>query len=86
VVTPTERFVDVNGVRLRIDEAGPADGPLVILAHGFPELAFSWRRQIPALAAAGYRVLAPDQRPEASGQEAGTHRVGHAAVRHGTGL
>ncbi|MCW1960320.1 MAG: alpha/beta hydrolase [Mycobacterium sp.] len=54
--------VDVNGVRLRVFEAGPADGPLVILAHGFPELAFSWRHQIPALAAAGYRVLAPDQR------------------------
>ena len=43
-------------------QAGPPDGPVVILAHGFPELAFSWRHQIPALAAAGYRVLAPDQR------------------------
>lgn len=62
VVTATERFVDVNGVRLRVYDAGPQDGPLVILAHGFPELAFSWRHQIPALAAAGYRVLAPDQR------------------------
>lgn len=62
MVTPTERFVDVNGVRLRVVEAGPADGPLVILAHGFPELAFSWRHQIPALAAAGYHVVAPDQR------------------------
>lgn len=62
VVTPTERLVEVNGVRLRVVEAGPADGPLVILAHGFPELAYSWRHQIPALAAAGYRVLAPDQR------------------------
>jgi pimeloyl-ACP methyl ester carboxylesterase len=62
VVTPIERFVDANGVRLRILEAGPADGPLVILAHGFPELAFSWRHQIPALAAAGYHVVAPDQR------------------------
>lgn len=58
----TERFFDVNGVRLRVLDAGPADGPVVILAHGFPELAFSWRHQIPALAAAGYRVLAPDQR------------------------
>ena len=57
-----ERFLDVNGVRLRVVDAGPADGPVVVLAHGFPELAYSWRHQIPALAAAGYRVLAPDQR------------------------
>lgn len=56
------RIVPVNGVHLRVVEAGPADGPLVLLAHGFPELAFSWRHQIPALAAAGFHVLAPDQR------------------------
>jgi pimeloyl-ACP methyl ester carboxylesterase len=62
MVTATERFLDVNGVRLRVYEAGPPHGPLVILAHGFPELAFSWRHQLPVLAAAGYRVLAPDQR------------------------
>lgn len=62
VVTSAERLVDVNGVRLRVLEAGPADAPLVILAHGFPELAYSWRHQIPALAAAGYHVIAPDQR------------------------
>ena len=49
-------------VRLRVLEAGPGDGPLVVLTHGFPELAYSWRHQIPALAAAGYHVLAPDQR------------------------
>jgi pimeloyl-ACP methyl ester carboxylesterase len=60
VLTPS--FVDLNGVRLRVFEAGPPDGPVVVLAHGFPELAFSWRHQIPVLAAAGYRVLAPDQR------------------------
>ena len=57
-----ERFFDVNGVRLRVLEAGPTGGPLVVLTHGFPELAYSWRHQIPALAAAGYHVLAPDQR------------------------
>ena len=57
-----ERLVGVNGVHLRILEAGPGDGPLVVLTHGFPELAYSWRHQIPALAAAGYHVLAPDQR------------------------
>lgn len=61
-MSATERTVAVNGVRLRLLEAGPDDGPVVLLAHGFPELAYSWRHQIPALAAAGYRVLAPDQR------------------------
>lgn len=62
MVTPTERVVRVNGVRLRVIEAGRRGAPLVILAHGFPELAYSWRHQIPALAAAGYHVMAPDQR------------------------
>lgn len=59
---PTERLVDTNGVRLRVVEAGEPGAPVVILAHGFPELAYSWRHQIPALADAGYHVLAPDQR------------------------
>ncbi|KUI05760.1 epoxide hydrolase [Mycobacterium sp. IS-3022] len=62
VLTPTERFVDTNGVRLRVLEAGERGAPLVVLAHGFPELAYSWRHQLPALAEAGYHVLAPDQR------------------------
>lgn len=62
VAEPLVNVVDVNGVRLRVAEAGPPDGPVVILAHGFPELAYSWRHQVPVLAAAGYRVLAPDQR------------------------
>lgn len=43
-------------------EAGDRGAPVVILAHGFPELSYSWRHQIPALAEAGYHVLAPDQR------------------------
>jgi pimeloyl-ACP methyl ester carboxylesterase len=43
-------------------EAGPADGPLVVLLHGFPEFWYGWRRQIGPLAEAGYRVLVPDQR------------------------
>ena len=42
--------------------AGPAEGPVVLLLHGFPELNLSWRNQIPVLAAAGYRVVAPNQR------------------------
>jgi pimeloyl-ACP methyl ester carboxylesterase len=53
-------FVSVNGVRLHYVEAG--QGPLVVLLHGFPEFWYSWRRQIPALVAAGYRVVAPDLR------------------------
>ena len=47
---------------LQVTEAGDRGAPVVVLAHGFPELAFSWRHQIPVLAAAGYHVLAPDQR------------------------
>lgn len=62
VHTPTERFVDSGGVRLRVLDAGRPGDPAVVLAHGYPELAYSWRHQIPALAATGYRVLAPDQR------------------------
>jgi pimeloyl-ACP methyl ester carboxylesterase len=62
VLTSTERLVETNGVQLRVIDAGDRDAPVVVLAHGFPELAYSWRHQIPALADAGYRVLAPDQR------------------------
>jgi pimeloyl-ACP methyl ester carboxylesterase len=58
----TERTIETNGVQLHTLEAGEPGAPLVVLAHGFPELAYSWRHQIPALAAAGYHVLAPDQR------------------------
>jgi pimeloyl-ACP methyl ester carboxylesterase len=54
------RTVTRNGVELAVDVGG--DGPPVILAHGFPELAFSWRHQVPALIDAGYRVAVPDQR------------------------
>ena len=57
---PEPRDVDTNGIRMAVYEHG--DGPAVILLHGFPELAFSWRHQLPALAAAGYRAIAPDQR------------------------
>ena len=56
----TERTVRTPGAELRVVDGG--EGPLVVLAHGFPELAYSWRHQIPALADAGHRVLAPDQR------------------------
>ena len=52
------RWVDVHGLHLHCVEAGT--GPLVVLLHGFPEFWYAWRHQIPALAAAGYRVVAPD--------------------------
>ena len=52
---------ETNGIRLRVALAGNV-GPLVVLVHGFPESWYSWRHQIPALAAAGYRVAAPDVR------------------------
>lgn len=57
---PTERFIRSGDVRLRLIEMG--EGPLVVLAHGWPELSYSWRHQMPALAKAGYRVVAPDMR------------------------
>jgi len=47
---------------LHVVQAGPKDGPLVVLVHGFPDFWYDWRRQIDFLAAAGYRVYALDQR------------------------
>ena len=54
------RRVATNGIELSVLEAG--EGPLVLLVHGFPESAYSWRHQLPALAAAGYHAVAPDMR------------------------
>lgn len=54
--------VDTNGIRMHVATDGPADGPAVVLCHGFPECWYSWRHQLQALGDAGYRVLAPDQR------------------------
>lgn len=51
---------DVPPIALSVHDAGR--GPAVVLCHGFPELAYSWRQQVPALADAGFRALAPDQR------------------------
>jgi len=51
-----------NGVTLHVAETGPENGPVVMLLHGFPEFWYGWRHQIDALAGAGYRVIAPDQR------------------------
>lgn len=54
--------IETNGITLRVATAGPEEGPLVVLAHGFPESWFSWRHQLGPLADAGYRVAAPDMR------------------------
>ncbi len=55
-------FIDANGVTLHCAETGPADGPLVVLLHGFPEFWFAWREYFAPLAEHGFRVVAPDQR------------------------
>ena len=57
---PKPRFVETNGIRMAVYEEG--QGEPVVFLHGFPELAFSWRYQLPAVAAAGYRAIAVDQR------------------------
>ena len=60
---PPLQFAQTNGIRMGFYEAGPnTDRPPLVLCHGWPELAFSWRHQIKALSEAGLRVVAPDQR------------------------
>ena len=54
------RILDTNGIRMHVAEQG--EGPLVVLCHGFPESWYSWRHQLPALAAAGFHAVAPDMR------------------------
>jgi alpha-beta hydrolase superfamily lysophospholipase len=58
------RTLEANGVRLHVAEAGPEEGsaPVVLLLHGFPDLWYGWRHQMSALAARGYRAVAPDLR------------------------
>ncbi len=60
---PPLKFADTNGIRMGFYKSGPgSDNPPMVLCHGWPEMAFSWRHQIKALEAAGIRVIAPDQR------------------------
>ncbi|MCJ7772105.1 MAG: alpha/beta hydrolase, partial [Desulfobacterales bacterium] len=54
------RFIHTNGINMHIAEQGK--GPLVVMCHGFPELGYSWRHQLPALAKEGFHAVAPDQR------------------------
>ncbi|MCA6120336.1 alpha/beta hydrolase [Bradyrhizobium sp. WSM 1704] len=56
----SSRMISANGIDMFVREAG--QGPLVVLCHGWPELSYSWRHQITALAAAGFHVVAPDMR------------------------
>ena len=75
------RAIEANGVTLAVDDRGSGDA--IVLLHGFPELAYSWRHQIPALVDAGYRVIAFDQRgyggsskPDAVAEYSLSHLVG----------
>jgi len=75
------RTVETNGIRMHLAEQG--EGPVVLLCHGFPESWYSWRHQLPALAAAGYHAVAPDMRgygqtdrPEAVEAYTQLHHVG----------
>ncbi|MBV9275868.1 MAG: alpha/beta hydrolase [Verrucomicrobia bacterium] len=77
----THRFIETNGIRMHLAEQG--EGPVVLLCHGFPELWYSWRHQLKALAAAGFHAVAPDMRgygqtdrPEAIDQYTLFHLVG----------
>lgn len=78
------RMVEVaKGVRLHVAEAGPEDGPAVLLVHGFPDLWYGWRHQMAALAARGFRAVAPDMRgygdsdaPPSAGSYSIFHLVG----------
>jgi len=58
----THREVTAGGLKFHLAEHGPADGPLVLLLHGFPEFWWSWRHQLVALGDAGFRAVAPDLR------------------------
>ena len=56
----TFKFIETNGIKMRLAEIG--EGPLILLAHGWPESWYSWRHQLIGLSKAGYRVIAPDMR------------------------
>jgi pimeloyl-ACP methyl ester carboxylesterase len=80
---PPAKRARVNGIELGYYEAGPREGVPIVLCHGFPELAFSWRHQIKALGDAGRWVIAPDQR--GYGLSAKPDRVADYDMDHLTG-
>jgi pimeloyl-ACP methyl ester carboxylesterase len=79
--THRERTIAVNGIDLHVTEAG--DGPPVVLVHGFPELSYSWRHQLPAVADAGYHAIAPDMR--GYGQTSRPEAIEDYDIEHLTG-
>ncbi|MBU6445462.1 MAG: alpha/beta hydrolase [Alphaproteobacteria bacterium] len=80
---PEPTMIKTNGIDMAVYEMGPKDGVPVVLCHGFPELAYSWRHQLPALAAAGYRAIAPDMR--GYGRSSRPEAVGDYDIVHLTG-
>ena len=78
---PEPEFIATGDLRMAVYEMG--SGPAVIFVHGFPELAFSWRHQLPALAAAGYRAIAPDMRGYGGTEK--PQEVGAYSIQHLTG-
>jgi pimeloyl-ACP methyl ester carboxylesterase len=80
-MTPFDSLtIPANGIVFSALAAGPADGPLVLLLHGFPELSRSWRHQLPALAGAGYRAVAPDLRGYGQTERRGPYDLGTLAA------
>jgi pimeloyl-ACP methyl ester carboxylesterase len=75
------RFIETNGIRMHIAECG--SGPAVVMCHGFPESWYSWRHQLPALAEAGFRAIAPDMR--GYGQTSRPEQIDQYTLLHLTG-
>jgi pimeloyl-ACP methyl ester carboxylesterase len=75
------RMISANGIEIFVREQG--EGPLVLLCHGWPELSYSWRHQIPAIAAAGFHVMAPDMR--GFGQTSAPHEIEAYSIFHNVG-
>jgi pimeloyl-ACP methyl ester carboxylesterase len=77
----TERQLKVNGIDMHVTEQG--SGPLVILCHGWPELSYSWRHQLPPIAEAGFHAVAPDMR--GYGQTSAPKDISDYSIFHMTG-
>jgi len=80
--------IRANGIDLHVASCGPEDGPPMVLCHGFPELWYSWRHQLGALADAGYRAYAPDLRgygDSAHPTEVADHRLDDRGRRYRAG-
>lgn len=76
---PGGRFVELGGTRTYVEEAGPADGPAIVLVHGFGGSTWTWRHTLPALAAAGWHAVALDLRGFGLAEKAWEADQTHAA-------